>query len=79
MSAGLSFFLSMYMYSLFITLTFTVVRALAETTHNLYYQSLIDLIDVCNYINMVNMSNIGVLGLSLKKLTTLGRRIVNRL
>ena len=35
-----AFFLSMYMYSL--ASTFTVVRASAETTPSLYYQSLID-------------------------------------
>ena len=32
----------MCMYSLAITLTFTVARASAETTPGLYYQSLID-------------------------------------
>ena len=37
-----AFLLSMYMYSLVITLTFTVARASAETTPSLYYQSLID-------------------------------------
>ena len=35
-------FLSMQMYSLVITLTFTVARASAETTPSLYYQSRID-------------------------------------
>ena len=37
-----TFFLSMYMYSFVITLTFAADRASAETTLSLYCQSLID-------------------------------------
>ena len=36
------FFVSVHVYSLVITLTFTVARASAETTPSLCYQSLID-------------------------------------
>ena len=45
------------MYSLVVTLTFTVARASAETTPSLYCQSLIDSM-------LAIMRNIGMLGLS---------------
>ena len=68
------------MYIFVITLTFTADRASAETTPSLYYQSLIDFTLAITLIESpCVISACGDQAWHDLKLTTLGKRIVNRL